>query len=128
MKRGLFSLLAVIVVSGVVPIVAHHSITSAFFIDRTQTIEGDLVELRWKNPHTLVFVNARSDSGGVQQYIAEWEAGLQLTHQGVTHSTLKTGDHVIITGNPSRNGEDHLLRLRTIVRPRDGWRWHGTFE
>ena len=38
------------------------------------------------------------------------------------------GDHVIITGNPGRNPEDHRLRMRTITRPSDGWKWGGTFD
>ena len=46
----------------------------------------------------------------------------------LTRETLKPGDHVIITGNPGRNPEDHRLRMRTITRPSDGWKWGGTFD
>jgi hypothetical protein len=27
-----------------------------------------------------------------------------------------------------RNPEDHRLRMRTITRPSDGWKWGGTFD
>ena len=128
MNRKVVATLAALIMTAAAPLRAHHSIVSAFQIDRTETIEGDLVELRWQNPHSVVYVIVRDESGGVQRYTVEWEAGLQLSRQGVTHDTLKPGDHVIITGNPSRRLEEHALLLRTIVRPKDGWRWHGTFD
>jgi hypothetical protein len=128
MNRRVVATLAALVMTAAAPLRAHHSVVSVYQIDRTETIEGDLVELRWQNPHSVVYVNARNNAGDVQRYVVEWEAGLQLSRQGVTQDTLKPGDHVIITGNPSRRLEDHALHLRTIVRPRDGWRWHGTFD
>ena len=66
--------------------------------------------------------------GNTVRYAVEWGAGLQLNRQGVTRETLKPGDHVVITGNPGRNPEDHRLRMRTITRPSDGWKWGGTFD
>ena len=36
---------------------------------------------------------------------------------------LKPGDHVIITGQPGRNHEDHRLHVLTISRPADRWEW-----
>ena len=71
---------------------------------------------------------ARTRTGNTVRYAVEWGAGLQLNRQGVTRETLKPGDHVIITGNPGRNPEDHRLRMRTITRPSDGWKWGGTFD
>ena len=56
----------------------------------------------------------------------EWAAAGQLT--GITRDTLKPGDHVIITGNPGRTVEDHRLRMRSILRPKDGFKWSGDFQ
>ena len=41
---------------------------------------------------------------------------------------IKPGDHVIITGNPGRNPEDHRLRMRSIKRPSDGFGWSGVVQ
>src|SRR5665213_1411261 len=46
---------------------------------------------------------------------------------GVTHDTLKPGDKVIVVGNPGRNPADHRIRMQSIERPSDGWKWAGTF-
>jgi hypothetical protein len=36
---------------------------------------------------------------------------------------LKPGDVVVITGNPGRNAADHRIRMRTLLRPADGFGW-----
>ena len=48
--------------------------------------------------------------------------------QGVAGDTLRYGDQVIVTGSPGRNPEDHRMRMRSIERPKDGWKWTGTFQ
>jgi hypothetical protein len=127
-KRTLFLFLAAAAVVATVPVSAHHSFAATYFEDRTQTIEGDLVQFLFRNPHSFVHVEAADEKGQKIRWSIEWGAGLQLNRQGVTRETLKPGDHVIITGNPGRNPEDHRLRMRTISRPKDGWKWGGTFD
>jgi hypothetical protein len=64
----------------------------------------------------------------VQRWEIEWLAALQLNRTGVMAGTLHPGDRLVVTGYPARNASGHQLRLRTIARPKDGWRWTGTFE
>jgi hypothetical protein len=47
--------------------------------------------------------------GHTTRWTIEWLAWSQLNRQGVTSETLKSGDHLVITGFPSRNPEDHRL-------------------
>ncbi len=112
----------------VTPVHAHHSFAATYFEDKTESVEGDLVQFLFRNPHSFVHVEGKDKDGNTVRYAVEWGAGLQLNRQGVTRETLKPGDHVIITGNPGRNPEDHRLRMRTITRPSDGWKWGGTFD
>lgn len=128
MKRKLILLLAAAALMAVVPAYAHHSFAATYFEDRTQSVEGELVQFLFRNPHSFVHIEAKDEKGEVIRWSVEWGAGLQLNRQGVTRETLKPGDHVIITGNPGRNPEDHRLRMRTIARPKDGWKWGGTFD
>jgi hypothetical protein len=130
MKRTLFALVlvagALVVSSG--RAYAHHSFAATYFEDKTQKIEGNLVQFLYRNPHSFVHVEAPDDKGVMQRWAVEWGAGGQLGRQGVTRETLKPGDHVIIVGNPGRNPEDHRLRMVNITRPSDGWKWGGTFD
>ena len=107
---------------------AHHSFAATYLEDQSVTIEGELVQFLFRNPHSFVHVNVKQKDGSVVRYAVEWGGAGQLGGQGVTRDTLKPGDHVIITGNPGRNPEDHRLRMRTITRPSDGWKWGGTFD
>jgi Family of unknown function (DUF6152) len=108
---------------------AHHSFAATYFEDKKVTIEGDLVQFLYRNPHSFVHVESKDPSTGETiRWAVEWGAGGQLGRQGVTRETLKPGDHVVVVGNPGRNPEDHRLRMVNITRPSDGWKWGGTFE
>ena len=111
---------------------AHHSFAATYFEDKTQKIEGNLVQFLYRNPHSFVHVEAPDEKGVMQRWAVEWGAGGQLGRQGVTRETLKPGDHVVIVGNPGRNPEDHRLRMVNITRPaangQPEFKWGGTFD
>jgi len=129
MKRTLLALVitAEAIVSGSRAL-AHHSFEATYFEDKTQKIEGNLVQFLYRNPHSFVHVEGPDEKGVMQRWAVEWGAGGQLGRQGVTRETLKPGDHVVIVGNPGRNPDDHRLRMVNITRPSDGWKWGGTFD
>jgi hypothetical protein len=107
---------------------AHHSFAATYLEDKTMTIEGDLVQFLFRNPHSFVHLTAPDESKQMQRWTVEWGGGGQLGQSGVTRETLKPGDHVVITGNPGRNAADHRLRMVKIVRPKDGWSWAGVVQ
>jgi hypothetical protein len=63
----------------------------------------------------------KEPDGKLERYAVEWGGAGQLGGQGVTRETLKAGDHVVITGSPGRNPEDHRVRMVTLHRPSDGF-------
>jgi hypothetical protein len=107
---------------------AHHSFAATYFEDQTATVEGKLVQFLFRNPHSFVHVEAPDDKGEVQTWAIEWGGGGQLSREGVSRDTLKPGDHVIVSGNPGRNPADHRIRMRSISRPSDGWKWSGVVQ
>jgi hypothetical protein len=122
MMRHLAALLVVVgLLSGQVS--AHHSISATYIEDRTVTVQGQLVQLLFRNPHSFMHVVVREKDGSTVRYAVEWVGANQLGGQGVSRDTLKIGDHVVISGNPARNSRDHLLRMLTLQRPRDGFGW-----
>ena len=105
------------------PLYAHHSFTATYDEGKEIKIEGTLVQFMFRNPHAFVAVMAPDDKGVMQRWGVEWGGAGALTGQGVTRDSLKAGDHVIITGNPGRNPEDHRIRMRSLLRPSDGFGW-----
>jgi len=102
---------------------AHHSFTATYNETETMQIEGQLVQFMFRNPHAWVHVMAPDENGEMQRWGVEWGGAGQLSGQGVTRESLKPGDTVIITGNPGRNPRDHRMRMRSLLRPSDGFGW-----
>ncbi len=102
---------------------AHHSFAATYLEDRTVTIEGELVQFLFRNPHSWVHVNVKEKDGKVVRYAVEWGGTNQLGNTGVTRETLKIGDHVVISGNPGRNASNHQVRMLSLHRPKDGFGW-----
>jgi len=128
MKLNVLLLCATSALSWTAPLSAHHPVAPMYVEDQTQTVEGNIVEFVLRNPHSFIYLDSLGEKGQTTRWTIEWVAGLQLNRQGVTSKTLNLGDHLVITGLPARNAQEHRLWLRTITRPNDGWKWSGTFE
>ena len=127
-KLSIVILLVTAMVALAVPLVAHHSFAATYEEEKQQTIEGDLVQFVFRNPHSFVHVDVETTAGEKIRYAVEWASGSSLDGQGITRETLKFGDHVVVVGQPGRNDEDHRMRMRSITRPKDGWKWAGNFQ
>jgi uncharacterized protein DUF6152 len=106
-------------------IFAHHSVAAAYLVNKSVKIEGTLKEFLWRNPHSFMKVEAPDEKGATVVWVIEGAAPQQLTESGLTASTLRPGDRVIVTGLPGRSAEDHRMLLHTIERPSDGFKWQG---
>src|SRR5687768_16936624 len=105
------------------PPLAHHSQVAVYHSNTEQKIEGELVQVMIRSPHSWVHVEAKDEKGEVQRFAIEWGGTAQLRNAGVDGKTLKIGDKVKITGRPGRNAMDHRLLMMFIERPSDGWSW-----
>lgn len=124
MKGRLILLLiaAAALLSGI-QLYAHHSFAATYFEDKQQTVEGDIVQFMFRNPHSFIHIEGKDEKGQPVRWAIEWGGGGQLGRSGVTRETLKSGDHVIIVGNPGRNPEDHRLRMLRLKRTSDNYTW-----
>ncbi len=102
---------------------AHHSFASTYDLSRQVKVEGKLVQFLFRNPHSFVHVEAADANGQVQRWAIEWTGGAQLSGSSIDKNTLKVGDPVIITGNPTRTAGEHRLRMVTFKRTSDGLAW-----
>jgi hypothetical protein len=106
------------------PASAHHSVSGEYFMDQRDTIEGELVQFLFRNPHSFVELKAKDPgTGELVTWSIEWNGAGRLERSGVSASTLKPGDRVVITGQPGRRPEDHRMHMLAISRPADGWKW-----
>jgi hypothetical protein len=102
---------------------AHHSQAAQYDTSQQVKIEGTLVQFQLRNPHAFVQIEAPDENGKLVRWSIEWGGVGQLNGQGVTRTTLKYGDMVVITAQPSRTPNDHKLHMLTLKRPSDGFGW-----
>ena len=123
MKR----LLAAIVAAGACAVAgqayAHHSFPEIYLEDRTITIEGELAQIVLRNPHSFVHLEAPDANGVPQRWAVEWGGTAQLAGAGVKRDSLKVGDAVVLTVNPSRAPGEYRVLMLTLKRPVDGFAW-----
>jgi hypothetical protein len=104
---------------------AHHSYSATYNQAGEVKLDGKLVQFVYRNPHSFVHVETQDPKGAKQRWAVEWSGTGQLAEAGVQRDTLKVGDHVLITGRPSRVPGEFRVLMVTLQRPSDGFRWGG---
>jgi hypothetical protein len=87
---------------------AHHSFAAVFDGRRMVDVEGVVREFRLVNPHAEMTLEVTNAAGEKALRTVEFDGRLNLTNGGWTPETIKPGEHVIVHGNPARNGDDRI--------------------
>ena len=120
MKRYLVLWLAAVALVIGTQAYAHHSFAATYLEDQRVTIEGDVVQFVFRNPHSIVHVMVKEKDGTMARYAVEWGGTSQLGQSGITKETLKPGDKIVVIGSPGRNPVDKRVRMVVLERPSDG--------
>jgi hypothetical protein len=102
---------------------AHHSLAATYYPDQEVKLEGTIIDFLFRNPHSFLQIEAPDKLGVMQRWSLEWRSSGQLGQQGINRDTLKVGDEVVVTINPSRTLGDHRGALKTLHRKSDGFGW-----
>ena len=86
---------------------AHHS-HSTFDVSKEVTVEGTVTKVIWTNPHSLLFVDVKGATD-VKKWSLEGPSPTGLARGGWTKDSIKVGDKITATGNPSRSGSPMIL-------------------
>ena len=117
---GVFALLSLALGSSVA---AHHSFSAEYYENQSVTVEGEIEQFHYRNPHAWLMLRVKEAQGKAAMYQGEWLGVTQLRRFGITAESLKAGDRVRVTGAPGRNPELRRLHIKEIARPADGWSW-----
>jgi len=108
-------IVAVTAIFTALPARAHHSTT---MYDRGSpiTIEAEVVEFRWVNPHShLTVVDRTGADGAGKTWSIEMSSPGVLTRNGFTKRTFNAGDRITLTFGPLRSGEPGGILLRAVL-------------
>ena len=99
------------------PAFAHHAASVAYHVDKTITVEGVVTEVKWENPHTWVYVDAKDADGKVVKWSFEGAVPNQLYRRGVTPAVLKPGVQVTVKAHPARDGSRNAGEMTEVLGP-----------
>jgi hypothetical protein len=105
MKRKLLLVLAAIASLAMLssPALAHHGV-AGYDLTKTITLHGTVTKFDWSNPHVVVYVDAKNESGEMQHWTIEFAAPVHMVRAGWSKNSMKAGDDIVIDTHPSRNG------------------------
>jgi hypothetical protein len=93
---------------------AHHSFAAEFDYDLTGTIEGEVIEVLFVNPHARFFVAVKDESGAEVIWDTQTSSINSLTRFGWDEDTIEVGQRVRMQGNLGRDGARKLW-IREVV-------------
>ena len=122
MRRSILLIAAGLLLTSIAAF-AHHSLGATYDANKTVTLDGKILQLLLRNPHSFLQVEAPDDKGVMQRWSLEWRSSGSLGQQGIKRDSLKSGEEVVVTINPSRTAADHRGALVTLHRKSDGFGW-----
>jgi hypothetical protein len=97
------------------PALAHHSF-AMFDAGKTVELGGTVKEFEWINPHVWLHVVATDPTGKPVSWSFEAGSPGQLTQTGWKSDTLSTGDKIILSFHPLKDGS-HGGQLLSVTLP-----------
>lgn len=96
-----------------VPTFAHHS--QSYFSKDFSEIEGEIIEMDWRNPHIRFNVRTVNDSGEEEIRRVETNSIYYLERAGVTEDRINVGDHVVVGGYASTRPGGEFLGAKMLL-------------
>ena len=107
-----FSVAGVVVLGGAVG--AHHAFSPVYDDKRTVTVAGVVTQFRFVNPHAFLSLDVTDDTGKTSKWTVEFAGRLNLSEIGWTAESLKAGERVSVTGNPTHTPSQQIAFVRIV--------------
>ena len=115
MLNRVAAMLALVVLPYASDSVAHHSFAAEFDYESIGTVEGEVIEVLYVNPHARYFLEVIDADGNTVLWDAQSRSPSALQRVGWTRDTLKLGERVVIEGNLG-HGNARKIWIRKVTR------------
>lgn len=95
-------------------LLAHHSFTAEFDVNKRVTLSGRVTRIEWLNPHAHVYIDVKNERGEATAWSIELGSPNTLRQRGWTTTLLKVGDVITIDGSLAKDGRN-LANARSVV-------------
>lgn len=97
------------------PLFGHHSLSSKYDTEQVFMLDGTVKRLDWSNPHARLLLEAKDQTGTLQQWDFEMASPNLLAINGWKIDTFRKGDHVVVSAHPSRDGSHHAFATKVTL-------------
>jgi hypothetical protein len=114
--KNLFTCLVLLAaVAMAAPLAAHHGRGASFDMKKQVTLKGTVSQVKWQNPHVLIFIDVPDEAGRVATWAFENSNVHTLATQGYSRNTLKFGQPITAIVNPAANGEPLGIIVKIVL-------------
>ncbi len=107
---------ALSLISGVVPLTAHHSFAAEYDAKSPVEFDGIIKKLEWTNPHAHYWLEVTGSDGKAVVWDFELASPNMLNRNGFTRKSINVGDKVHVTGSRAKDGS-HTAATSSIRTP-----------
>jgi hypothetical protein len=93
---------------------AHHG-TANYDTSKTVTVKGTVSDFQFINPHVLISMDGKDESGKVEKWQGELTSPNRLSRAGWTKSSVKPGDTLTISGYPAKSGSPEIWIQKVVL-------------
>ena len=93
---------------------AHHSFSAVYDGKRTVTVTGVVTQFRFVNPHALMTLEVTDKDGKVVTWVVEFAGRLNLSEIGWSADSIRSGEKLTVTGNPTHEPSARLAFQRIV--------------
>lgn len=94
---------------------AHHASTGRYDPNTFGTIEGEITDIFWRNPHVRFLVSRTNASGQLEEWEVEFGSVNTVERLGVSRDVVAVGDRISIYGRMGRNGLTAMFAASIVL-------------
>ena len=83
---------------------AHHAVAGVYDLNKEIVLQGELVEVNIRNPHSNLELAVSNSDGTTTQWVLTTASTNVLSRAGVNRDSIKPGEFLKVTILPARNG------------------------
>jgi hypothetical protein len=93
---------------------AHHAFSPVYDNKQTVTVSGVVTQFRFVNPHAFLYLDVVDDKGKSSKWTVEFAGRLNLSEIGWSAESLKAGERVTVTGNPTHTPSQQIAFVKIV--------------
>jgi hypothetical protein len=98
----------VLAVTGVVvgfasTVMAHHSFSAEYDVEKPVMLKGTVTRMDWINPHSWIHLDVKKPDGAIDNWMIEVGAPNAMFRRGFNKNSLPVGTEIVVDGYQARD-------------------------